>query len=90
MDNFLEAEQENVFKDVAVLIYVFDAESMEKKDTDYFGRVCDAIFENSRNAEVYCLVHKMDLIPEEEREAVKDIRLNCIVLNGFIRGRKER
>lgn len=70
MDNFLEAEQENVFKNVAILIYVFDAESMEKKDTDYFRRVCDAIYEHSREARIFCLVHKMDLIHEDERDGV--------------------
>mmetsp|Transcript_8003 Transcript_8003/g.24092 ORF Transcript_8003/g.24092 Transcript_8003/m.24092 type:complete len:307 (+) Transcript_8003:213-1133(+) len=70
MDNFLEAEQENVFKDVAVLIYVFDAESMEEKDVDYFRRVCNAIYANSEEAQIFCLVHKMDLIPEQDRETV--------------------
>mmetsp|Transcript_30850 Transcript_30850/g.118265 ORF Transcript_30850/g.118265 Transcript_30850/m.118265 type:complete len:327 (-) Transcript_30850:3013-3993(-) len=74
IDNFLEAEQENVFKDVAVLIYVFDAESMETKDTDYFRRVCDAIYTNSRSAKIFCLVHKMDLINENEREEFCKLR----------------
>ena len=54
-----------------VLIYVFDIESREvAKDMDYYASCLSAVKANSKNARVFCLVHKMDLVPEEQREPV--------------------
>ena len=54
-----------------VLIYVFDIESREvAKDMDYYASCLSAVKANSKNAKVFCLVHKMDLVPEEQREPV--------------------
>ncbi len=50
-----------------VLIYVFDIESHErKKDLENFANCLDAIKQNSKNAHVFCLIHKMDLVQKEE------------------------
>jgi hypothetical protein len=50
-----------------VLIYVFDVESHErKKDLENFSNCLDAIKQNSKNAHVFALVHKMDLIQKED------------------------
>eukprot|EP00184_Porphyridium_aerugineum_P008620 CAMPEP_0184693174 /NCGR_PEP_ID=MMETSP0313-20130426/1457_1 /TAXON_ID=2792 /ORGANISM="Porphyridium aerugineum, Strain SAG 1380-2" /LENGTH=173 /DNA_ID=CAMNT_0027151171 /DNA_START=31 /DNA_END=549 /DNA_ORIENTATION=- len=71
MENFLGAQKENVFNDVAVMIYVFDAEYKDDaKDMNYFRMCCESIASKSPRARVFCLVHKMDLIPEEHRETV--------------------
>ena len=54
-----------------VLIYVFDIESRElAKDMEYYASCLQAVRQNSKSAKVFCLVHKMDLIPEEQREEV--------------------
>ena len=54
-----------------MLIYVFDIESESpEEDFDHFARVLTAIQENSPDARIFVLVHKMDLVHEEERDAI--------------------
>ena len=54
-----------------VLIYVFDVESRElEKDMHYYQSCLEAILQNSPNAKVFCLVHKMDLVQEDQRELI--------------------
>lgn len=58
----------NYFK---VLIYVFDVESREvDKDYRNYQSCLEALMQNSPQAKVFCLIHKMDLIQEEMREKV--------------------
>lgn len=52
-----------------VLIYVFDAESIDDKDMEYYTKIIANIREFSPDAKVFCLVHKMDLISAELRES---------------------
>lgn len=67
MENYFESQRDQIFRNVEVLIYVFDIESSEKKkDLEYFRSCLDAIQQNSRSAHVFCLIHKMDLIAKEE------------------------
>jgi len=67
MENYFESQRDQIFRNVEVLIYVFDIESHErKKDYDYFTNCLDAIRTLSKNAHVFCLIHKMDLIHKEE------------------------
>ncbi|KAA8496344.1 Ras-related GTP-binding protein A [Porphyridium purpureum] len=71
MENFVGAQRENVFNGVAVMIYVFDAEfRQDPKDMSYFRMCCESIAAKSPQCRVFCLVHKMDLIHEENRESV--------------------
>jgi len=70
MENYFDSQREQIFKNVQVLIYVFDISSKEKdRDMQYFHRCIKAIEENSKDASVFCLLHKMDNIPESQREA---------------------
>lgn len=67
MENYFESQREQIFRAVEVLIYVFDIESPErKKDIEIFSTCIDAIKQNSKNAHVFALIHKMDLIHKEE------------------------
>ena len=62
---------DHIFRNVEVLIYIFDIESRElSRDLVYFRECIDAIRQNSSDAKVFCLVHKMDLVPEEQRDQV--------------------
>ncbi len=36
----------------------------------YYRSCLEAIQENSKDAKIFCLIHKMDLIAEEQRDAV--------------------
>ncbi|CAI2339083.1 unnamed protein product [Caenorhabditis sp. 36 PRJEB53466] len=69
MENFLVSQKDQIFKNVQVLIYVFDVESREfDKDLRYYQSCLEALLQNSPNAQVFCLIHKMDLIEEDKRD----------------------
>ena len=54
-----------------VLIYVFDVESRElEKDIAYYQSCLEAILQNSPDAKIFCLIHKMDLVQEDQRDAI--------------------
>ena len=71
MENYFTSQRDNVFRNVEVLIYVFDVESREvERDMHYYQSCLEAILQNSPEAKVFCLIHKMDLIPEDQRSVV--------------------
>lgn len=64
-------EKDNMFVDVQVLIYVIDIEDREpNKEIGYFKDNIEALYQNSRNAKVFVLIHKFDVIPEDSRDSV--------------------
>ncbi|XP_065568589.1 ras-related GTP-binding protein A-like [Artemia franciscana] len=71
MENYFASQRDNIFKNVEVLIYVFDVESRElDRDMHYYQSCLEAIIQNSSNAKIFCLIHKMDLVSEDQRESV--------------------
>ncbi|KAL3847962.1 hypothetical protein ACJMK2_018851 [Sinanodonta woodiana] len=71
MENYFASQRDNIFRNVEVLIYVFDVESRElEKDMHYYQSCLEAILQNSPEAKVFCLVHKMDLVQEDQRELI--------------------
>ncbi|CAG8506185.1 2090_t:CDS:2 [Acaulospora morrowiae] len=77
MENYFASQREHIFRNVEVLIYVFDVESRDiEKDMHYYQDCLEAILVNSKNAKVFCLIHKMDLVQEEMRHRVFEARLN--------------
>eukprot|EP01114_Cavostelium_apophysatum_P020402 TRINITY_DN6824_c0_g1_i1.p1 TRINITY_DN6824_c0_g1~~TRINITY_DN6824_c0_g1_i1.p1 ORF type:complete len:307 (+),score=83.73 TRINITY_DN6824_c0_g1_i1:65-985(+) len=71
MENYFSSQRDHIFRNVEVLIYIFDIESRElQKDMAYYRSCIEAIQQNSRDSKVFCLIHKMDLIPEDQREQV--------------------
>lgn len=73
MENYFVSQRENIFRNVEVLIYVFDVESRDdelRKDLNYYQTCLSAIYENSPSAKVFCLIHKMDLVTEDQRDKV--------------------
>lgn len=82
MENYFVSQRENIFRNVEVLIYVFDVESRDdelKKDLRYYQTCLSAIYENSPTAKVFCLIHKMDLIQEDQRDKIFSERENEII-----------
>lgn len=70
-ESYFERDRETIFRSVELLIYVFDIESESpEKDFDHFCGVLEAIEENSPDARIFVLVHKMDLVAEDDREAI--------------------
>jgi len=71
MENYYRSQKENIFRNVEVLIYVFDVESRElEKDVHYYQSCLEAIIQNSPDAKIFCLIHKMDLIQEDHRDLI--------------------
>ncbi|OJD19186.1 hypothetical protein AJ78_00799 [Emergomyces pasteurianus Ep9510] len=79
METYLASQRENIFSDVAVLIYVFDIESREvERDLDTYFAIISALQEFSPNAYVFCLIHKLDLIQTEHRQRIYEERSSLI------------
>lgn len=71
MEQYFQSQKNNIFRNVAVLIYVFDVESRElDRDMHYYQSCLEAILHNSPNAKIFCLVHKMDLVAEEQKNQI--------------------
>jgi len=71
MENYFAAQRENIFRNVEVLIYVFDVESRElEKDMHYYQSCLEAILQFSPDTKIFCLIHKMDLVQEDQRELI--------------------
>jgi Ras-related GTP-binding protein A/B len=58
-------------------LLLLESETPEK-DFDHFCGVLEAIEENSPDARVFVLVHKMDLVAEEDRESILEERKRLI------------
>ncbi|KAI8737948.1 ras-related GTP-binding protein A, partial [Biomphalaria glabrata] len=71
MENYFASQRDNIFRNVEVLIYVFDVESRElEKDIHYYQSCLEAILQNSPEAQIFCLIHKMDLVQDDQREII--------------------
>jgi len=71
MDSYLSIQRPTIFSHVGVMIYVFDVESREMaKDLEYYRECLDGLSQFSKEANVFLLVHKMDLVRDGERSAV--------------------
>lgn len=70
-ESYFESRRDDIFKSVAVLIYVLDVQSADAdRDLAFFSSTARALFEFSPEAKVMVLVHKMDLVPEANGERV--------------------
>lgn len=71
-DNYLTAQKDTIFTNVAVLIYVFDITSTEwESDLKYFEDIIGTLRENSSDAGVWVLINKMDLADKEDPQRRK-------------------
>ncbi|XP_035211765.1 ras-related GTP-binding protein A-like [Stegodyphus dumicola] len=71
MENYFASQRDNIFRNVEVLIYVFDVESRElEKDMHYYQSCLEAILQSSPEAKIFCLIHKMDLVQEDQRDLI--------------------
>jgi len=71
MENYFASQRENIFRNVEVLIYVFDVESRElDKDLHYYQSCLENIMQSSPKAKIFCLIHKMDLLEDDQRDLI--------------------
>jgi hypothetical protein len=85
MENYFASQRDRIFKNVEVLIYVFDVESRDwEKDLHYYQSCLDAILANSKEARIFCLIHKMDLVPEHQRDEVSSRQTHDPLTDAYI------
>ncbi len=100
MESFFVNQRENIFRNVEVLIYVFDIQSADlKKDLMYYRSTLDALSEHSPGASIFCLVHKMDLVADDCRALVRNVAIlltddtffryyTAVIILGLLRARE--
>jgi len=67
-ESYFDSQRDTIFRNVEVLIYVFDIESGDlDNDIQLFDNVIEAMEENSPDASIFILIHKMDMVAEEDR-----------------------
>ncbi|KAJ3321742.1 Interleukin-4 receptor subunit alpha [Boothiomyces sp. JEL0866] len=76
MDSYLTSQREQVFRNVEVLIYVFDVESRDEKDLIYYQSIIDGMREGSKDAQ-------MDLIQQDKREKIFNMRCNDLAERSY-------
>ena len=62
-ESYFTSQRDKAFCNVEVVICVFDVESRDIESDMHYYQSC-------LEAKVFCLLHKMDLIPEEQRDIV--------------------
>lgn len=55
--------RDRIFSSVELLVYVFDV--ADDMDMNRFNDIVEALDQHSRDAKVFVLLHKMDLVAEE-------------------------
>ncbi|CAG8982018.1 hypothetical protein HYALB_00004887 [Hymenoscyphus albidus] len=79
MENYLSQQRQHVFSNVGVLIYVFDIESRDfDRDLLTYRSIVAALSQFSPTANVYILIHKMDLVVPNLREDIYNDRVSLI------------
>lgn len=82
MQSYLSSQRVAIFQNADAFIYVFDAQSQDeewKKDLKNYQSCLNAVFEHSSAPKVVCLLHKMDLIPKDERDKVIFVKLTSVL-----------
>ena len=83
VESYLTNQRSHVFTSVAVLIFVFDISSKEaQSDMHSFASTIRALHEYSPNSKLFVLIHKMDLVPMDQKEKVfqeraSEVRATC-------------
>ena len=66
MDNYFMVQRDTIFKNVEVVIYVFDVEEPEeklKKSLQYWQRAVSSVEQYNENGFIFVLLHKIDKLP---------------------------
>ena len=81
MEQFFKSQRDHIFRNVEVLIHVFDVTSKDFKghDLDQFENCLDALTELSPKTKIFCLLHKMDLLLETQKTEVFESMRNEIL-----------
>jgi Ras-related GTP-binding protein A/B len=73
---YLDSKREQIFSNVEILVFVITVEKPkgDDKDLHYFEECVEALEEYSKDAKVFVLIHKMDLIADHRKQSVFEKR----------------
>jgi len=75
--SYFMTEKDHIFSNVSVMIFVFDIKSTNLEfDLDTYKKCIDSLQEFSPSAKIFVLMHKMDLIPKDQRESLYQSRID--------------
>ncbi len=78
-ESYFDSQRDTIFRNVEVLIYVFDIDSGDlENDITLFDGILEAMEQNSPDASIFVLIHKMDLVGEDERVVAFNERASLI------------
>ena len=91
MDNYFMVQRDTIFKNVEVVIYVFDVEEPEeklKKSLQYWQRAVNSVEQYNENGFIFVLLHKIDKLPMENQKRILDNKvkeINAVVENSKVK-----
>lgn len=69
MNEYIKSYPQRVFNNTETLLYVLDISSDTRDDDlEYFYLIVEKLLEFSKNAKIFVLIHKMDLIPIKNQD----------------------
>ncbi|CAI6355459.1 unnamed protein product [Macrosiphum euphorbiae] len=71
-----------MFRNVDIFIFVFDMKNENEelaKDLNFYQTCLSAICEHSPSAKVFCLIHKTDLVAQDQRKKLFEDRQNDLI-----------
>jgi len=83
VESYLNNQRSHVFSSVAVMIFVIDISSREPAaDMINFAATLRALHEHSPGSKLFILIHKMDLVPTEQKikifhQKTEEVRTRC-------------
>ena len=83
VESYLNNQRSHVFSSVAVMIFVIDISSREPAaDMINFAATLRALREHSPGSKLFILIHKMDLVPTEQKvkifqQKTEEVRTRC-------------
>jgi len=83
VESYLNNQRSHVFSSVAVMIFVIDISSREPAaDMINFAATLRALREHSPSSKLFILIHKMDLVPTEQKvkifqQKTEEVRARC-------------
>ena len=89
MDNYFMVQRETIFKNVEIVIYVFDVDESEekrKKSLSYWQRAVNCVEQYNENGLIFVLLHKIDKIPLDNR--IKVLQEQTDQINSMVESNK--
>ncbi|XP_026819440.1 ras-related GTP-binding protein A-like [Rhopalosiphum maidis] len=82
VNNYFDHKRKHLFRNIDVFVYLFEVNNRDNEfatDLKHFKSLLSAICEGSPFVNVFCLMHKMDLIKPDQREKLFKDRENELI-----------